>query len=214
MQRFLELFRLDEQTTILDVGGLPRFWTGVPIQAQITILNLCPLDEYDASFMTPNQKAVTGDGTCLAYADRQFDIVFSNSVIEHLGTAERQAAFAREAMRVGKGYWIQTPAKECLVEPHYLTPFIHWFSKRVQRRLLRNFSLWGWLGRPSEAQLDLVLAELRLLNRCEFERLFPESHVWVERTLGLPKSYTAYKLPQAEASPVRTQAHFPFEAAR
>ena len=35
-------------------------------------------------------------------ADGAFDIVFSNSVIEHVGDAASQARFAREVMRVGR----------------------------------------------------------------------------------------------------------------
>lgn len=40
-----------------------------------------------------------------------FDLVYSNSVIEHLGTWEKQQAFAAEARRVGRGYWIPTPGQ-------------------------------------------------------------------------------------------------------
>jgi hypothetical protein len=201
MRRFLEWFHPDKETRILDLGGLPRFWLGVPIEAQITLLNLEPLDDYDRSFMTPGQQTVIGDGTQLNYADQEFDIVFSNSVIEHLGTLDRQAAFASEARRVGKSYWIQTPAKEFVLEPHYVTPFIHWFPKHVQKRMLRNFSLYGWLQRPTEVCVDKVLAELRLLNYTEFSGLFGDTRICVERVLGLPKSYTAFKLPGAMASP-------------
>ncbi|HYG35709.1 MAG TPA: hypothetical protein VEC99_13040, partial [Clostridia bacterium] len=55
-------------------------------------------------------------------------------------------------------------------------------------------------GRPTDEIVDQVLAELRLINRSEMERLFPDSHLWVERTLGWPKSYTAFRLPRAHAS--------------
>lgn len=199
MRRFLESFRPGEQTRILDVGGLPRFWADVPIQGRLTLLNLSPLDDYDRSFMAPHWEAVVGDGTRLDYADGEFDIVFSNSVIEHVGTLDNQVAFAKEVMRVGKSYWVQTPAKEFIIEPHYLTPVIHWFPKHVQRRLLRNFSLWGLLGRPDAATLDSVLAELRLLNAKEFQRLFAGSSIYVERMLGCPKSYIAYRLPGTAA---------------
>ena len=180
---------------ILDVGGLPRGWQGVPIQSELTILNIEPINEYEATFLQPNHIAVVGDGTRLPFADQSFDLVYSNSVIEHLGTWEKQQAFAAEACRVGRGYWIQTPAKECPIEPHYFGPFVHWFSKPIQKRLLRNFTLWGWLGRPADEELNEVLAELRLLTFREFRELFREGRIWVERVLGLPKSCTAYALP-------------------
>jgi Methyltransferase domain len=197
IKKFLDVFHPTAQTRILDVGGIPKFWQEVPINARITLLNLYELDEYDRSFMTPNQTSVVGDGTKLDFEDQSFDIVFSNSVIEHLGTAENQMAFAREARRVGRGYWVQTPAKEFPIEPHYFAPCVHWFPKNIQRRLLPKCSLWGLLRKPSDEVLDYVLAELRLLRRREFRTLFPDGHFWTERTIGLPKSYTAYKIPQA-----------------
>src|SRR5262245_416257 len=186
---------------ILDVGGLPRGWEGVPIKSRITILNIHPLDDYEGYFLQSRHVAVVGDGIRLQFADKSFDLVFSNRVIEHLGTWERQQAFAAEARRVGQGYWIQTPAREFPIEPHYFGAFVHWFSKPVQKRLLRNFTLWGLLGRPREETLEQVLAELRLLSGKEFRELFDNSQMWVERVLGLPKSYTAYiRSPQSHFS--------------
>lgn len=191
MQMFLSTFAPTKRLRILDVGGLPRAWQNVDIESEITILNLDPLDDFDASFLQANHCYRIGDGTRLPYPDQSFDVVYSNSVIEHLGTWERQQAFAAEAQRVGKGYWIQTPGKEFPVEPHYFGPFVHWFSKPVQKRLLRHCTLWGILGRPTEAILDEVLAELRLLRLSEFRRLFDGAQIIVERLLGLPKSYVA-----------------------
>jgi len=194
IQRFLQMFDPGPRTRVLEVGGLPRSWEGVPIEFQMTILNTTDLEDHESAFLTSSMNFVIGDGTKMPWADGEFDIVFSNSVIEHLGTAEAQAAFARECRRVGKAYWIQTPAREFPIEPHYFGPCVHWFSRPVQKRLLRNFTLWGLLGRPREEILDLVLAELRLLRRAEFESLFPDGQIWTERLLGLPKSYTAYRL--------------------
>jgi len=71
----------------------------------------------------------------------------------------------------------------------------HAFPQRVQKKLLRYFSLWGWLARPSPDALDASLAELRLLRSREFKRLFPDSQIKIERLFGLPKSYVAFKLP-------------------
>ena len=194
-RHFLSTVAPTQSMRILDVGGLPRAWQGVPIESQITILNVEPINEYEILFLQSNQTAVVGDGTRLPFEDQSFDLVYSNSVIEHLGTWEKQQAFAAEARRVGRGYWIQTPAKEFPIEPHYFGLFVHWFSKPVQKRLLRNFTLWGLLGRPTGDILDAVLAELRLLSFEEFQQLFPGALIWVERALGLPKSYTAYALP-------------------
>ena len=199
-RHFLRTVAPTRSMRILDVGGIPRAWQGVPIESQITILNLEPINEYEILFVQPNHTTVVGDGTRLPFADQSFDLVYSNSVIEHLGTWEKQQAFAAEARRVGRGYWIQTPGKEFPVEPHYFGPFVHWFSKPVQKRLLRNFTLWGLLGRPTEDILDAVLAELRLLSFREFQQLFPGGPIWVERVLGMPKSYTAYALPSPGSS--------------
>lgn len=195
INKFLSLFKPTSRTRILDVGGLPNFWHDVPIQSPITMLNLQPLDAEQRSFVRLNQQFAIGDGAQLHYSDQSFDIVFSNSVIEHLGTFQKQLAFAREARRVGKGYWIQTPAREFLIEPHYFTLFLHWFAKPVQRRLLKHFSLWGWSAKPNAALLDAVLAELRLLTRSEFASLFPGANIWTERLAGWPKSHVAYQLP-------------------
>ena len=116
VKRFLSTFQLTKETRILDVGGYPLCWRDIPIQ-HITLLNTHPLCSYDRSFMTANQEFVLGDGTDLQYEDKSFDIVFSNSVIEHLGTFERQQAFAREAQRVGRVLLVQTPPGSALSSP-------------------------------------------------------------------------------------------------
>jgi hypothetical protein len=194
-QAFLDLFKPTPNTRILDVGGLPRCWEGSGVKAPITFVNLQPFDDYEASFMIRGQTFVVADGTKLPWKDGSFDIVYSNSVIEHVGTAERQKAFASECQRVGKGHWIQTPARECPIEPHYFTLFLHWFPKSVQKRLVPRLSLWGWLVRPNPQGMDAVLDELRLMRRREFRALFPKSWIQVERLVGFPKSYIAIKLP-------------------
>lgn len=200
IRRFIHLFQPAQRTTILDVGGLPRLWDGVATEAQMTIVNLQPLPSHEARFLTSNQKFVQGNGTRLVWEDKSFDIVFSNSVIEHLGTRENQVTFARECQRVGRAYWVQTPAREFPVEPHFLTPFLHWFPRSLQRRLLRYFSVWGWLARPKPDAVGAAVAEVRLLTFKEFKNLFPDGQILVERWLGMPKSYIAYRLPQPAAA--------------
>jgi hypothetical protein len=134
-----------------------------------------------------------GDGTAMNFRDKEFDVVHSNSVIEHLTDWEHQKAFASEIRRVGKKIWVQTPARYFPVEPHYIDFICHWFPKSIQRKLIRNFSFWGLLTRPSQEDIDFCVNSIRLLSRAEFQELFPDCRIQVERVLGWPKSYIAIR---------------------
>lgn len=193
MRRLLKLLNPAPRAKILDVGGLPAFWTETEIDAAITLLNL-PGNDPPLSNLQPRPFAfVMGDGCALPFADRTFDIVFSNSAIEHVGTWERQQAFAAEARRVGRALWVQTPAREFFVEPHLIAPVIHWLPRSLQRRLIRNFTLRGWIERPGPKEVDAFLAEVRLLTLAEMKSLFPDCTILRERFFGLTKSYIALR---------------------
>jgi hypothetical protein len=188
--RFAEALAPDRDKRILDVGGTPWMWEELN-GYQITLLNPAPI--------TPSRQEderftfLKGDGCILPFADRSFEIVFSNSVIEHVGTWARQQAFAAEARRVGRLLWIQTPAREFFIEPHLIAPFVHWLPKPWQRRLIRNCTIRGWFDRPDRAAVDSFLAEVRLLTFSEMEALFPDCRILRERFLGLTKSYIAIR---------------------
>lgn len=194
-RRRLEWFRrrvsLAPAECILDVGGNPWFWTESGLANPITLLNLDFPPALAAEY--PQYRLVRGDGCRLAAADGEFDVVFSNSVIEHVGTWERQQAFAAEARRAGRKLWVQTPAREFFMEPHLIAPFVHWLPAGWRRRLIRNFTVWGWLTRPDPAAIEGFLAEVRLLNRSEMAALFPDCEILTERFLGLAKSHIAVR---------------------
>jgi hypothetical protein len=97
--------------------------------------------------------------------------------------------------RTGKSVWCQTPAKEFFIEPHFITPFIHWIPKKWQRKLLRNFSIWGLMTRPSQDYVNEMVNELRLLSYKEMRQLFPDCEIIRERFLFMTKSYIAVKVP-------------------
>jgi hypothetical protein len=197
MEQLLAFARFTPSTRALDVGGHPWFWKGVELPCRVTLLNLSvppELEPYRDRF-----DLVAGDGTRLAYADREFDLAVSNSVIEHVGTWENQQRFAREIRRVADRLWVQTPAREFFIEPHLLAPVVHWLPRRVQRRLIRNFTGFGWLARPSPARVEAFLDEVRLLTYAEMRELFPDCEIRRERVLGLTKSYVAVRPPSAGA---------------
>lgn len=191
MERFASEFRITQETRVLDVGGTPDYWRLMPEQPRVTLLNT-PRAKGD---LTGAECWVAGDGRRLPFRDQAFDVVFSNSVIEHVGDVDSQAAFAREVARVGRGYWVQTPNRWFPVETHLLTPLIHWLPKRWQRSIVPRFTIWGALARvtPDRRQfyIEHYLSGVRLLGLREMRRLFPGARMIRERVCGLTKSLVA-----------------------
>lgn len=197
MKRFYANFRPTSETRLLDIGGDPHTWIFESHSCEpvpVTLVNL--QFPNPAAFNNSRFTAVEGDATSLPFEDQSFDIAYSNSVIEHLTTRERQQAFASEARRIAKNVWIQTPARHFPIEPHLLTPFFQYLPKRVQLRLARHFTLWGLLARPTAAEVRNMISEIRLLTLREMKQMFPDCRILKERVLGLTKSYIAVRGPQ------------------
>jgi Methyltransferase domain len=190
MARFRALFHPDAGTTIVDVGGYPWNWSRGTVSANITIVNVhtpdLPEDELARWSFT------IADGRRLPFSDLAFDIGFSNSVIEHLSHYADQEAFASELSRVATHLWVQTPAKSFPIEPHLLTPFIHYLPRAIQRRLLR-FTVWALVAKPTAQEREAFLNEVRLLSYREMQILFPDCRILRERVLFLTKSYIAVR---------------------
>lgn len=194
MDRFVRAFRITSQTRILDIGGTPECWELIAERPRVTLLN------------TPRAKAdlegaaawVAGDGRALPFRDGAFDIVFSNSVIEHVGDASSQARFAGEVARVGRSYWVQTPNRWFPVEQHLLTPIVHWLPRPWQRAIVPRFTVWSAVTPMTPDRrvfyLEHYLSDVRLLSAGELARLFPGARLVRERFLGWTKSLIAYRI--------------------
>lgn len=191
MRWFNERLKVRPGERLLDLGGYPWCWDEAALSNQVTLFNLSYPPEWENA--AGRFTCLTGDACALPFADGEFDVVFSNSVIEHVGTWERQMQFAAEARRVGRKLWIQTPAYEFFIEPHLIAPFVHWLPVRWQRRLIRNFTPWGWLARPHAPDVEAFIAEVRLLTGPEMHRLFPDCEMLEEKLLGMTKSYIAVR---------------------
>jgi hypothetical protein len=194
-QLFLRLMSPKPSDILLDVGGYPEFWTLHPQPVRrIDSLNLHEVSWSPQQAPSHDIRTLMGDGCSLAMPDKSYDIGFSNSVIEHVGPWERQMQFASEIRRVAKALWVQTPAYECPIEPHYLTPFVHFLPRSWQKLILRWCTLWGWIERPNTEEVNSMVETTRLLRKTEMRRLFPDCEIVTERLLLLiPKSYIAIR---------------------
>ena len=192
MERFARELAIGGDTTVLDIGGTPECWDLLPIRPRVTLLN------------TPRAKDdlggaavwVAGDGRALPFRDQSFDVVFSNSVIEHVGDRESQRRFAQEAARVGRSFWVQTPNRWFPIEQHLLTPIVHWLPRPWQRAVVPRWNLWRLLVRVTPDRrafyIEHYLSDVRLLTARELQELFPRARIVRERLLGWTKSLVAY----------------------
>lgn len=183
--------KLGRDVVILDVGGRPDYWENVLPErvAKIIVMNYTENELIRDSKLTLFESQV-GDARDLSqFGDNSIDFVHSNSVIEHVGGWHDMKRMASELLRVGKHGWVQTPAWECPIEPHYQLPFLHWFSAPLKARMLRL------KGRLRNLPLDNrrgIAESVNLLSKKEFLFMFPNTSLFVERIALLPKSYTAF----------------------
>lgn len=180
---------------LLDVGGFANDWHGRgKTVIEVTVLNLTaqPLGTQPSG--SPTFHAMAGDGRKLEMDDAEFEVVYSNSVIEHVGDYEDQKAFAAEMRRVGRKLWVQTPAFSCPVEPHYLGLFVHWIPSRFRWPFIRWATVVGLTGAAGVHGLRAIMDTTRLLTYREFQSLFPDCEIIVERMFWIiPKSYIALR---------------------
>jgi ubiquinone/menaquinone biosynthesis C-methylase UbiE len=182
---------------VLDIGGEPVF--GLTIQeayrakCHISLINLAGAYERRFSdkeeYIKQSVTLLTGDARELSlFADKAFDLVVCNSVIEHVGSWTDMTKAANEARRVGKRGWVQVPAFEFPVEQHFLMPFIHWLADPVQVTLLR------WLHGPFKSwpvyDQYMAIHHTRPLTRTQLRILFPGAALRSQWFL-FPKSHIA-----------------------
>jgi len=182
---------LNKPIRVLDVGGTESYWKmmGLTDNAEI-LISLLNLETVDVSL--PNCISIKGDARSLEFENDSFDVVFSNSVIEHVGSYADQIKMAKEVRRVGKRYFVQTPNKYFPIEPHFVFPFFQFLPFEIRVWLLRNFKL-GWFPKtPNETSARRIVQEIRLLDRREFRQLFPDAIIYKEKVFGLTKSFIAY----------------------
>ncbi len=167
-ERFFALTRLQPGARVLDVGCGAHGLRALEPELDITGVDLLEHPSYPGSLV----RADAAEG--LPFADHEFDLVYCSSVIEHV-PPPRRAAFAAELRRVGRGWFVQTPARSFPIEPHSLLPGAHWLPERLRRPYWRLGATGGW-----EAIALLSRSELEsLFGAAQGERVGPLVKSWV-----------------------------------
>ena len=176
---------------VVDIGGALGFWLEVDDvlrPAQVICYNISA-PRMSMGYQATNARIRTRlyDGSRIPEEDRAADVVICNSVIEHV-PPEARAGLAREIMRVGRRYVVQTPSPAFPLELHFGLPFVHWLPRPIGRALVRISPFHLLSGADGPAYFD----ETRLLSRRELMALFPGARLVVERVMGIPKSYLVF----------------------
>jgi SAM-dependent methyltransferase len=182
--------QLPRPLRILDIGGTLAFWNAMGFneeQVSITLLNLTEEPVTGDQYFS-----VAGNATQLDFPNQSFDIVFSNSVIEHLFTEENQIKMAAEVQRVGKYYFIQTPNYWFPLEPHWLFPFFQFLPFSLRVWLTQHFSLGHIPKCNTKEAAQHQVHEIQLLTKAQFQSLFPSATIYAEPLLFWDKSFVAH----------------------
>jgi hypothetical protein len=145
LQLFLNLLQPGPETTVVDVGvtdapfgagSTDNFFEALyPWPERITGVGRTELDRFSAAF--PKVRAVRADGRDLPFGNAEFDLGFSNAVVEHVaGGRDGQRQFVHELCRVARRVFVTTPNRRFPIEVHTLLPFVHWLPKGPRERLL------------------------------------------------------------------------------
>lgn len=179
------------EMSVLDLGGRVETWAQAPVRAKhVHVVNLEPVP----AELPDWAEADHGDACALPerISKRRYDLVFSNSVIEHVGGHERRLRFAEAVRTLADAYWVQTPYRYFPVEPHWVAPGMQFLPVAVRARVAYRWPL-GHSKAPDRATaLDEVLWT-ELLDRTQLRCYFPDATLRAERVLGLTKSLIAVR---------------------
>ncbi len=177
---------------IIDLGGTREYWQILPEEIlEQKKIHITLVNNEAAGMAADNEyfSSLSADACSLSeFADNQFDIAHSNSVIEHVGSWESMECFAGEIRRLAPCYFVQTPNYWFPLEPHYMLPFYHWLPVYSQIRIL------GWRYKHKTFRESVISQErIKLLSATAFRTLFPDAELYRERLCLLTKSFVGIR---------------------
>lgn len=205
---FRNSFELGPDTKVLDLGSytgehIRGVLEGTPVRPEniyIADIDAAALKRGHEQFgFTP---VLIGQSGKLPLPDGYFDIVYCSSVIEHVTIPKsevwtlrsgkefrerslaHQREFAREIVRVGRQFFVQTPYRWFFIESHSALPFVAWLPRRMIVPILWFFRSF-WFKRTAP--------DWYLLTKRQLSAMFDGAEIRNEKWLGFTKSIMAVK---------------------
>jgi hypothetical protein len=189
---FRDTFPAVDEMRVLDLGGTADFWLRAKVRpGSVHCVNLSEGLAPDL----PDWLAVDlGDAVDLdpGLLQGPYDLVYSNSVIEHVGGPADQRRFADNVRNLADRHWIQTPYRYFPIEPHWVFPGFQFLPLKAKANLSRWWPLMHTNSADEESAIDAALG-VQLLSKTEMQHYFPDSEIWDERSAGLVKSLIAVR---------------------
>lgn len=198
LNKIIKKYGSQDKCRIIDLGGTSGFWHVWREhidwrRVEVTLVNIDPnhaqKDIQDLPIFQERGNACDLKNV----SDNQYDIVFSNSVIEHVGLFRDMQRFAVEVHRISPRHVIQTPNFWFPIEPHARAPFIHWLPHPWRRQLIRRRRMGFWPKAETVIDAQNQIESARMLDLHGFKSLFPNSTVHKERFMGFTKSFIALR---------------------
>lgn len=171
---------------VLDLGGTVESWQRAPVTpARVVVVNLEPQEpDSNRHIETLTADACELDPSGLA---DECDLVYSNSLIEHVGGHVRRLQLADVVNRLAPRYWIQAPYRYFPVEPHWLAPGLQFLPLAARVRVVRRWPLGH--GRPADLTAALRdVTEVELPSKTEMRMCFPDAALLLDTVGPLTKS--------------------------
>ena len=174
---------------VLDLGGTVAFWALAPLRpAQVTLVNLDPQPAGPAWVSTE-----LADACELPPRLRQgFDLVVSNSLIEHVGGHHRRHRLAETVRAAAPRHWVQTPNRHFPLEPHWVFPLQQYLPLAARVRVSTGWPV-SHIRSADRAQALADVLSVELLDAARLRHYFPGSRILPERFAGLVKSLIAVR---------------------
>jgi hypothetical protein len=188
---FRSVFPKIESMSVIDLGGTAEAWVRAPVRpARVHVVNLEPEPEDVPAWI----RADRGDACDLPahIKNGSYDLVFSNSVLEHVGGHSQRLRFAEAVHKLAGRHWVQTPYRYFPIEPHWLFPGFQFLPLPVRAEIAQR---WPLAHSPSASREEGLRAamDVELVGRAEMACYFPDSVLRTERLAGLVKSLIATK---------------------